>query len=108
NQRMLLKALEDTDHTVVFATSGMTYEPEYVVAVKNFRRKGKTLFFPMLDKEMLASCFAAARVHALPSWYELPGLVHLEAAQQGTPCVVTDFGTSRDYLGDDAFYCRPD
>lgn len=108
NQLMLLKALEDTEHTIVFATSGMTYEPEYVEAVKNFQRRGKTIFLPALDKAMLTSAFAAARVHALPSWYELPGLVHLEAAQQGTAVVVTDFGTTRDYLGDDPFYCRPD
>jgi tetratricopeptide (TPR) repeat protein len=56
---------------------------------------------------MLASAYAAARVHALPSWYELPGLVSLEAAYNGCNVVVTDNGTARDYLGNDAFYCNP-
>jgi tetratricopeptide (TPR) repeat protein len=43
----------------------------------------------------------------LPSWYELPGLVSLEAAAHGKNVVVTRTGTSADYLGDKAFYCTP-
>ncbi|MCB0311341.1 MAG: tetratricopeptide repeat protein, partial [Bdellovibrionales bacterium] len=60
-----------------------------------------------LSAEMLASAYAAARVHVLPSWYELPGLVTLEAAFHGCNVVVTDCGTTRDYLGHKAFYCNP-
>jgi glycosyltransferase involved in cell wall biosynthesis len=44
----------------------------------------------------------------LPSWYELPGIVNIEAARHGTNIVVTDYGTIRDYVGEDAFYCVPD
>lgn len=108
NQLMLLKALEDSDLTVVFAGGGFSYQPAYAEACRKLKRKGKTVFLDRLDSKMLASAFQAARLHALPGWLELPGLVSLEAAASGRNVVVSDFGTIRDYLGDFAFYCRPD
>jgi glycosyltransferase involved in cell wall biosynthesis/Tfp pilus assembly protein PilF len=108
NQLMLLKALEDSDLTVVFATGGFTYQPDYELACRSFVRKGKTIFLGRLEADMLASAFAAARVHVLPSWFELPGLVSLEAARYGTNVVITDYGNARDYFGDLAYYCAPD
>ncbi len=108
NQLMLLKALEDIDLPVVIAGGGFSYQPDYEQAVLNFKRKGQTLVTPRLSPEMLASAYAAARVHALPSWYELPGLVSLEAAYLGCNVVAADRGTARDYLGDTAIYCEPE
>lgn len=55
----------------------------------------------------VASALAAAAVHALPSWYETPGLASLEAALAGCRVVSTDRGTAREYLGDLAHYCDP-
>lgn len=107
NQLSLLKALEDSDATLVFATGGFSYEKNYVDTCKSFKRQGRTIFLDRISSELLTSCFEAAAVHALPSWYELPGLVSIEAAGLGTPCVVTDNGTIRDYLGDSAYYCNP-
>jgi len=107
NQLMLLKALEESELTVVFAGGGFSYQPAYLEACKRFKRKGRTVFLDRLEPNMLASAFQAARVHALPGWLELPGLVSLEAAHFGTNVVITDFGTSRDYLGDFGFYCHP-
>ncbi len=107
NQLMLLKALEHEDIPVVFVAGGFTYQPEYADAVRRFRRVGKTLVLDRLDPEMLSCAYKAAKVHALPSWYELPGLVSLEAGAMGCNLVVTDNGTARDYLGDYAHYCRP-
>ena len=66
------------------------------------------VFFPRLPLEELASAYAAARIHILPSWYELPGLVSLEAAAAGSRVATTDWGTARDYLGDFAWYLPPD
>jgi len=109
NQLMLLKALEDTDIPIVFATSGFTYQPQYAQACQLFkRRQGQTIFLQALPPEDLNALFAEARVHALPSWYELPGIVSQEAAKLDANIVVTDYGTPRDYLGDEAFYCAPD
>lgn len=108
NQLMLLKALEDSDITLVFAAGGFTYQPDYAAACKAFRRKGKTVFIERLTPEELSSAYAASRAHALPSWYELPGIVSLEAARLGTNVLVTEFGTSRDYFSSSAFYAQPD
>ncbi|RUL87203.1 glycosyltransferase [Tautonia sociabilis] len=59
------------------------------------------------DDPLLASAFAAARVFALPSWFETPGLAALEAALAGCSVVITPFGCTREYFGDLAFYARP-
>src|SRR5262249_26969183 len=47
------------------------------------------------DDPMLASAYAAARVFALPSWFETPGLAALEAALAGAAVVLTPFGCTR-------------
>ena len=60
------------------------------------------------DDPMLESAYAAARVLALPSWFETPGLVALEAALAGTAVVVTPHGCTREYFGDRVGYARPD
>ncbi len=56
---------------------------------------------------LLASAYAAARVFALPSWFETPALAALEAALAGTPIVLTPFGSTREYFGDRALYAHP-
>lgn len=60
------------------------------------------------DDPMLASAYAAARVFALPSWFETPGLSALEAALAGCAVVVTPFGCTREYFGERVEYARPD
>ena len=108
NQLMLLKAFEHLPHTLVFVAGGFTYQPEYAEACRNFKRVGKTIFLDRISDEQLAELYQSARLHVLPSWYELPGLVSLEAAAYGTPVVVTREGTAEDYFGSSAFYVRPD
>lgn len=107
NQLMLLKALEDSDLPVVFAGGGFTYQPNYAEAVARFKRRGKTIVLGRITPEMLSSAYSASRVHVLPSWYELPGLVSLEAGAHSRNIVATRRGTSSDYLGTSAFYCEP-
>jgi len=106
NQLMLLKALEDSELPVVLAGGGFTYQPAYDRAVRAFRRRGRTIVLEKLSAEMLASAYSAARVHCLPSWFELPGLVHLEAAWYGCQVVTSRSGTISDYFGDRIFYCN--
>ncbi len=50
----------------------------------------RTIWLGRLDHDdpLLASAYAAARVFALPSWFETPGLAALEAALAG--CAVVD------------------
>ena len=49
---------------------------------------------------LLASAYAAARVFALPSWFETPGLAALEAGLAGCAVAITPFGSTREYFGD--------
>jgi glycosyltransferase involved in cell wall biosynthesis len=57
--------------------------------------------------EQLPQYYGACKVHALVSWMETTGLSSLEAAAMGANIVITDKGDTRDYFGDDAFYCDP-
>jgi len=106
NQLMLIHALRDDDIPLVFVNSG-SIQPEYEELCMSYPRKGRTIFTGRLSMDMLLSAYKAARVHALPSWYELPGLVTLEAAWHGCNVVAPDWGTLREYLGDLVFYCSP-
>ena len=55
----------------------------------------------------LSAAYAKARVFALPSWFETPGLAALEAGLAGTPVVITPLGCTREYFGDHATYTHP-
>jgi glycosyltransferase involved in cell wall biosynthesis len=65
---------------------------------------------PRLDHDdpLLASAYSAARVFALPSWFETPGLAALEAGLAGCAVVVTPWGCTREYFSESAVYARPD
>jgi glycosyltransferase involved in cell wall biosynthesis len=60
------------------------------------------------DDPLLASAYASARVVALPSWFETPGLAALEGALAGAAVVVTPYGCAREYFGGLVGYARPD
>lgn len=60
-----------------------------------------------VDHDLLPQFYKAARVHALVSWMETPGLSSIEAGVMDCNLVVTDKGDPRDYFGDLAFYCEP-
>ena len=59
------------------------------------------------DSSMLKSAYASAKVLALPSWLEAPGLVALEAGLAGTNIVITNRGTTTEYFKDYAWYVNP-
>jgi glycosyltransferase involved in cell wall biosynthesis len=86
--------------------------PGYEAYAAECKRAGNgfTCWLPRVDHDdpLLESAYAAARVLALPSWFETPGLVALEAALAGTAVVVTPHGCTREYFGDRVGYARPD
>jgi len=108
NQLTLLEALADDAVDVVLASGGHAYRQDYLEACRRFRRRGRTVYLPHLTDAELAGAYRAARVHVLPSWYELPGLVTLEALGAGCAVVTTGWGTLKDYLGDTIPYAAPD
>jgi glycosyltransferase involved in cell wall biosynthesis len=62
---------------------------------------------PLTDDALYAA-YASAKVHVLPSYFETTGLSSLEASVMGCNVVVTDRGDTREYFGDEAWYCEPD
>jgi glycosyltransferase involved in cell wall biosynthesis len=65
------------------------------------------LFLDWMRYEELASAYSAAKVHALPSWLETPGLASLEAGIAGCNIVTTSEGSPREYFQEYAWYCDP-
>jgi glycosyltransferase involved in cell wall biosynthesis/GT2 family glycosyltransferase/tetratricopeptide (TPR) repeat protein len=109
NQLMLMKALEDDDLTLVFVAGDFTYQPPYRELCEKFQRRGHEFFVGHVPDLQLAALYIAALCHVLPSWYELPGLVSVEAAAYGCPVVASTWGSAADYLPTDRFFgCQPD
>jgi len=69
--------------------------------------ESQVYFLGAVPHEELWGLYARARVHALVSWYETPGLVNLEAAAMQCAIVSTLGGSTREYFGEEAEYCDP-
>lgn len=104
NQLMLIWALRGTGIPLVLA--GKVSEPEYGALCRQWAGEN-VHFVGELSPELLASAYAAARVHAMPSWAETPGLTSIEAALAGCAIVVGDQGAEREYFADFAYCCNP-
>jgi glycosyltransferase involved in cell wall biosynthesis len=103
NQRHLIEAANALSLPLVLVGSE---EPRYgrlcrAIAGPSVR------FLGQLQGAELQNAYAAARTHALVSFYETPGLASLEAAISGNTIVASDRGSPREYFGDHAFYCQP-
>ncbi len=106
NQLMLLYALRGTGLPVVLVGAPHRSDPAYFDLCRQYAPEG-TLFISQLSQPELASAFAAARVHALPSWTEGASLAGIEAAMAGCNIVVGDRAGEWEYYGEEAFYCNP-
>lgn len=108
NQLMLLAALQDEDIPIVFATGGHTPQPAYRAAVQQWKRRAPVRYIERVPWHSMSTVIRAASAHVLPSFYELPGLVHLECASAGIPIVASTWGALSDYLPESAFHaCDP-
>ncbi len=105
NQAMLCWALRDTQLPIVLI-GGTRHWPSYAELCKSISGDRLTLI-DHLPQELLASAYAAARVHCLVSWMDTCGLVSLEAALSGTPVVGSTFGHELEYLRNDAWLADP-
>lgn len=100
NQVSYIQAVAPLGLRVVCA--GAIREPQGEIC----RSLGATLL-GRVEPPVLHGLYRLAKVHALPSFRETPGLATLEAASVGTPIVSTDVGSARDYFGPLADYCDP-
>lgn len=60
------------------------------------------------ESEILMSAYAAAKTFVLPSWFETPGLVALEAGLAGCNVAISSGGSTTEYFDKYAEYCAPD
>jgi glycosyltransferase involved in cell wall biosynthesis len=106
NQLNLIKALNNTAYSLLLIGEPSPNQQSYYKECKK-QAASNIHFLGKLSQEELATYYQQAKVHVLPSWFETCGLSSLEAAFMGCNLVITDRGFTRDYFGNDAFYCEP-
>jgi len=103
----LVKAVKGTPYKLLLAGKESLNQKGYVEEVH--REAGENVvFLGPVSHEDLRDLYEVAKVHALVSWMETPGLSSLEAAAMDCNIVVTKKGDTFDYFEDFAFYCEPD
>lgn len=106
NQLNLIKAVEGSDYKVVFVGKRSPGHMEYANKVISEIEANPNLeWIEQIPNADIYKLCRECRVSVLPSWFETPGLVSLEAAAMGCNIVVSPEGTTRDYFGDSAYYC---
>jgi glycosyltransferase involved in cell wall biosynthesis len=106
NQLQLIRALNGTGYTLYLIGSASPNQLNYYNACKSAAAPN-VRFIPPVSQQELVRYYSSAKVHVLPSWFETTGLSSLEAAAMGCNIVITDKGDTREYFGDDAWYCDP-
>ena len=108
NQLGLLEALKNETIPLVFIGRLSEYHSSYGKQfLKTVRKYSHVYYLGQLNRQMLLSAYGAAKVHVLPSWFEVMGITSMEAAINGCNVVTTDKGYTREYFKDLAWYCNP-
>lgn len=108
NQLGLLKAMRRTNVPIVILGDVLPGCESYARACRAVAGPGVQFVGRFEhDDQMLESAYAACGCLVMPSWFETPGLAALEAAMTGTPLVLPDGGSAREYFGTDAAYVKP-
>jgi glycosyltransferase involved in cell wall biosynthesis len=107
NQLNLIRALSNTSYKLIIHGKHSPNHESYYQACR--AAAGPNVHFSeWLSEEDLYAMYHSASVHVLPSYFETTGLASLEAAVMGCNIVITDRGDTRDYFGNNAWYCDPD
>lgn len=64
------------------------------------KQNKEVIYVPKVNHHELSNFYKAARAHVLVSWYEIPGLVNLEAGLAGCNMITTEEGSTKEYLKD--------
>lgn len=108
NQLGLLEALKNESIPLVFIGSLNEYHLSYGKQfLKTIRKYPNVYYIGQLNRKMLLSAYAAAKVCVLPSWFEALGIVSMEAAINKCNIVTTSMGYAREYFGALVWYCDP-
>lgn len=107
-QAKIIRAMMDCkDIPLVFIGRGIE-KPYGQWCKKLAEKRGNVYFVSQVDHEYLGAFYQKAKVHALPSLRESPGLVSLEAALYDTNIVTSFQAPTWEYFGLDAFVCNPE
>ena len=112
NQSVLIEAMKplwEEDENLQLVLMGNKSLP-YIKYIKEEIKGKNILFCPPGPPGAVMKMMRRAKVHALISLIETPGLVNLEAGALNKPLVVADRGSVREYLGEEregVFYCEP-
>lgn len=106
NQMALIDAVEDSSYHLLIVGKRSPGHIEYAnKVIERVNANSNMEYIEKIPNEDMYKLYKQCRVSILPSWFETPGLASLEAAAMGCNIVVSPKGTTRDYFGDDAYYC---
>lgn len=107
-QLRLIQALQGCGIPLVLIGPQVPSERDYYDAVlEQCKKHSWVQFLGQVPHDLLASAYSAAKVHALPSLFECPGLTTLEAAAAGANVVAAKDPGLYEFVGDGAFYTNP-
>lgn len=106
NQYNLIRALNNSAYKLLLIGDAAPNQQNYYEQCKGIAAENIS-FISQLPQEQLINYYASARVHVLPSWFEVCGLSSLEAAAMGCQVVISNKGFAASYFENDAFYCDP-
>jgi glycosyltransferase involved in cell wall biosynthesis len=106
NQLNLIKAVNNTPYRLLLIGASSPNQQEYYKACKKIAGDNIS-FIDHLPQEQLLAYYQQAKVHVLPSWWEVCGLSSLEAVAMGCQAVITNRGYTKEYFEDMAYYCDP-
>lgn len=107
NQLNLIKALNNTQYKLVLIGEPSVNQLNYYDKCRAAAGSNVT-FLNRIPHDDLVRYYQLAKVHVLASWFETTGLSSLEAAAMRCNIVITEEGDTREYFGENAFYCKPE
>jgi len=109
NVLRLLKAYRDIKIPLVIIGHFNYWDREYFEECKKAAKHNSNIHFLgfISSRELISSAYAAAKVFVLPSFWETPGIVSLEAGLTGCNLVITDRGSTTEYFKNYALYANP-
>lgn len=106
----VIKVCKDLKIPLVVIGAPNIGEEDYFYECRRVAKSGENIqmigFLPH-DSAELSSAYAAAKVFALPSNFETPGLAALEAGLAGCNLVITSQGSTKEYFRENAWYVDP-
>ena len=111
NLHRAIKAVAMLDGGLELVLIGGLDPPSYASKCRRLLEKTGiryTALEPRINRSLMSSLMRRTRVLIQPSYFETPGLAALEAASCGTPVVVAERGSTKEYFAEHAYYCDLD